>query len=61
MRLLTDTELAQRIISEAREECRKYSWAAVRDQWLELYEGLSVCGCAAAQCGEALPHREAIE
>lgn len=61
MRLLADAELAQRIVNEARAECRKYSWPAVRDQWLELYEGLLKRGCAAAQCGEALPHRQAIE
>ena len=54
MRLLDDQDLANRIISQAREECRKYSWTAVRDKWLELYE---TCGSAAAQCGKALPYR----
>jgi glycosyltransferase involved in cell wall biosynthesis len=44
LRLLEDNELAQRIISEARNECRKYSWSAVRDQWVQLYEGLGQTG-----------------
>jgi len=38
IRLLEDQSVANRIIAEAREECRKYSWDAVREQWLELYE-----------------------
>jgi hypothetical protein len=40
MRLLQDLTLAERIMKQALEECQKYSWAAVRNQWLELYEGL---------------------
>jgi glycosyltransferase involved in cell wall biosynthesis len=40
IRLLQDTELTERITSNAREECRKYSWNAVRGQWLSLYDGL---------------------
>ena len=40
-RLFADEELAQRIINEAREECRKYSWSAVRDQWMDLYQSLA--------------------
>jgi len=37
LRLLDDSTLAQRIIEQAREGCRKYQWEAVRDQWLNLY------------------------
>ena len=37
IRLLNDAALAARIASQAREECRKYSWESVRHQWLELY------------------------
>ena len=37
LRLLDDSTLAKRIIEQAREECRKYRWEAVRDQWLNLY------------------------
>ena len=42
LRLLDDSTLAQRIIEQAREECRKYQWEAVRDQWLNLYYELAV-------------------
>jgi len=41
LRLLDDSTLAQRIIEQAREECRKYQWEAVRDQWLNLYYELA--------------------
>jgi glycosyltransferase involved in cell wall biosynthesis len=40
MRLLQDVTLAEHITKQALEECQKYSWAAVRNQWLELYEEL---------------------
>jgi hypothetical protein len=39
-RLLEDPELAGRIIARARNECRKYGWEAVREQWLEVYQEL---------------------
>jgi len=42
LRLLDDSTLAQKIIEQAREECRKYQWEAVRDQWLNLYYELAV-------------------
>ena len=38
--LLEDPELAGRIIARARNECRKYGWEAVREQWLEVYQEL---------------------
>lgn len=41
IRLLEDAELAQKITSQAREECQRYSWAAVRDKWLKLYNDLA--------------------
>jgi len=37
IRLLEDGELAARLASNALAACRKYSWAAVRDEWLKLY------------------------
>jgi L-malate glycosyltransferase len=40
MRLLRDQPLAEKIVCQARDECRKYSWEAVRDEWLQLYEAL---------------------
>lgn len=39
--LLEDAELATRIARAAHAECRKYSWASVRDEWLELYRELA--------------------
>lgn len=41
LRLLADGELAAEIISRAQEECRNYSWLAVRDQWIGLYQSLA--------------------
>ena len=41
IRLLEDNELALKIATQAREECRRYSWAAVRDEWLSVYEELA--------------------
>jgi glycosyltransferase involved in cell wall biosynthesis len=37
LRLLDDEPLAQRIIEQGREECKKYQWDAVREQWLKVY------------------------
>jgi L-malate glycosyltransferase len=48
LRLLVNPVLAQSIIEEALEECRKYRWEAVRDQWLNLYYEL-VAGSGARQ------------
>ncbi len=41
LRLLDDSTLAQSMIDQAREECRKYRWEAVRGQWLNLYRELA--------------------
>jgi glycosyltransferase involved in cell wall biosynthesis len=38
IRLLEDQALAFAIIGRARAECKKYSWPAVRDEWLKLYD-----------------------
>jgi glycosyltransferase involved in cell wall biosynthesis len=37
LRLLADQSLASEMTRRAREECGKYQWNAVRDQWLKLY------------------------
>jgi glycosyltransferase involved in cell wall biosynthesis len=37
IRLLEDNDLAERIAAGALAACRRYSWAAVRDEWLKLY------------------------
>ena len=39
--LLENPEAAPAIINNARKECAKYSWAAIRPQWLALYEKLA--------------------
>jgi glycosyltransferase involved in cell wall biosynthesis len=39
--LLENPEAAQALINNARKECAKYSWAAIRPQWLALYEKLA--------------------
>lgn len=37
LRLLEDEELTTALVTNARRECEKYSWANVRDEWLKLY------------------------
>lgn len=39
--LLENPQAAQAIINNARGECAKYSWDAIRPQWLALYEKLA--------------------
>lgn len=41
IRLLCDKELATDIAARAREECGRYSWAAVSGNWLRLYRELA--------------------
>ena len=38
--LLNDSSLAKQIVEQARRECLKYSWEAVRDAWMNVYHGL---------------------
>ena len=40
LRLFDDPALAQQIIQQGREECEKYQWKVLRDQWLDLYYDL---------------------
>ncbi len=40
LRLLVDDALAAKVARQAHEECRKYDWTAVRNEWLELYHSL---------------------
>lgn len=39
--LLENAAAAERITGNARKECAKYSWEAIRPQWLALYEKLA--------------------
>lgn len=41
IRLLMDNELAVKIANRAREQCSRYSWAAVRSKWLSVYHELA--------------------
>ena len=40
VRLLRDPTLAASLIQNAHDESRKYTWEAVREQWLNTYRGL---------------------
>ncbi|HET7207527.1 MAG TPA: glycosyltransferase [Terriglobales bacterium] len=40
IRLLRDSELANRLATNAYEESRRYHWSAVREQWLSVYRSL---------------------
>jgi glycosyltransferase involved in cell wall biosynthesis len=40
IRLLQDPALASRLAQNAYQESRKYTWDAVRDQWVAVYRGL---------------------
>lgn len=41
IRVLQDSALAERLVSNAREEFRRCSWPAVRGQWLDVYQALA--------------------
>ena len=41
IRLLEDNELAMKIARQAREEVNRYSWEAVRGEWLAVYQELA--------------------
>lgn len=40
MALLNDPCLTKRIVEQARQECLKYSWEAVRGAWMSVYGGI---------------------
>jgi glycosyltransferase involved in cell wall biosynthesis len=41
IRLLEDQSLAMKITRAAFDECRKYRWESVREEWLKLYQELA--------------------
>ena len=41
IRVLQDSELANRLISNSRQQLPRYSWPAVREKWLEVYRALT--------------------
>ncbi len=40
IRLLNDDELALRLVRNAHESSRKFTWPHIRDEWLKLYREL---------------------
>jgi len=41
IRVLQDSELAERLVANARQELQRYCWPVVREQWLEVYRALA--------------------
>jgi glycosyltransferase involved in cell wall biosynthesis len=41
LRVLRDPELAEGLVSNARRETERYSWGGVREQWMEVYRGMT--------------------
>lgn len=44
IRLIEDEELARELIRNARAECSKYEWQAIRTKWLDLYQEVAANG-----------------
>jgi hypothetical protein len=44
MRVLQDSQLAERLVSNARQELQRYCWPVVREQWLKAYRALASTG-----------------
>ena len=40
-RLLTEPELGRRLARNGERECRRFTWAAVRNEWLREYQRLT--------------------
>jgi glycosyltransferase involved in cell wall biosynthesis len=40
IRVLQDSTLATQLAQNAHDECRRYAWSRVREQWLEVYRSL---------------------
>jgi glycosyltransferase involved in cell wall biosynthesis len=59
MRLLEDQELAARIAVNAREECAKYTWPLIKDEWLSIYRGL-IQSKTAASAGRNMSRAESV-
>jgi len=49
IRLLRDPELAELLARNAHQECERYRWTAVREQWLKTYEILAGSRSACAR------------
>lgn len=49
IRLLSDPDLADRLVSNALQEVRRYCWPVVKKQWLEVYRSLRLAKGEAAR------------
>ena len=41
IRLINDNEFALKVVRNAHESTRKFTWPYIRDQWLDLYRELA--------------------
>ncbi|HEV2911713.1 MAG TPA: glycosyltransferase family 4 protein [Pyrinomonadaceae bacterium] len=55
IRLLEDNELASSIARRGLESCRQYRWAAVQNEWLNLYHELARKGFVEERARETIP------
>jgi glycosyltransferase involved in cell wall biosynthesis len=55
IRLLQDPQLAKKIAHAAYDECRKYRWESVREEWLGLYRQLA---CKDADAASSVTREE---
>jgi glycosyltransferase involved in cell wall biosynthesis len=58
VRVLQDSELAERLISNAHSDFQRYSWPVVREQWLGVYRALSFGEMTEAKEFVAAPNSE---
>jgi glycosyltransferase involved in cell wall biosynthesis len=49
LRVLGDSDLATRLVENAKVEANRYNWESVREQWLNVYRGLVARGCQAVR------------
>jgi L-malate glycosyltransferase len=49
IRVLRDSELADRMVTNAQQELERYSWPVVRELWLEVYRALAIGEMKAAR------------
>jgi L-malate glycosyltransferase len=59
VRLLENQCLAERLIVQARSDCRKYTWEVVGYQWISLY--LELAGKAATEPHESSLEQQSVE
>lgn len=58
IRLLEDNDLAIGIAERARESSKRFTWSAVRDEWVKLYKELAASSRHERKLRNALPEHE---